>query len=170
MNLSIAKALLAIVAVVAVVGANWISWNAARAPALKLDATLDATLNATGASWQELQGVVTKGDHTTFPAALIAREGQLLTLTGVLFALPQMVVDGRLHAAVLAPPAKFSCCGLSCDAGSAALVCVIPRDPPADPGQRRMARVTGTLALQREASGLTSVDLRDATITWLADP
>jgi len=156
------KVLLAVVGVLAFVSVNWISWHAVRAPA--------PTLTANESDWQELHGVVTHGDQTTFPSALMAREGQTITLTGVLFPLPQMIVAGRLQAAVLAPPAKFSCCGLSCDAGSAALVCVIPHDPPADPGRRRMARVTGILALQRDAAGLTSVDLRDATITWLADP
>ena len=156
------KKLLVGVAVLAIVSVNWISWQAVRAPA--------PTVTASDSDWQELHGVVTQGDHTTFPAALIAREGQTMTLTGVLFPLPQMVVDGRLQAGVLAPPAKFSCCGLSCDAGSAALVCVLPHDPPSDPGRRRLVRVTGILALQREASGLTSVDLRDATIAWLADP
>lgn len=166
---------LATIGVMAIAGANWIGWQAIRSPG---DASLNdvpmAGVSGSEAadfadSWRALNGVTTDDERNTFPPALQAREGQTLTLRGVLFTVPQLVHEGRVTAAVLAPPAKFSCCGLSCDAGST-MVCVIPRDPLADPGRRRLARVTGVLHLHPEADGLTAIDLRAADVTWLPDP
>jgi hypothetical protein len=149
------------VTVVLVVGANWLGWRAVQA----------APAPATGgdAAWEDFRGVTTRGDSNTFPPALQARDGTLVTLTGVVFTMPQLTRDGRLMAAVLAPPAKFACCGLSCETGGAVL-CIVPRDPPPDPGRRRLARVSGRLHLQPEAGGLTAMDLQNADITWLPDP
>ncbi len=165
----------AIVGVMAIAGVNWIGWHAIRSPAdvpLNEDPVAGISKSETGDfadSWRALNGVTTDDERNTFPPALQARDGQTLTLRGVLFVVPQLVHEGRVTAAVLAPPAKFSCCGLSCDAGST-MVCVIPRAPLADPGRRRLARVTGVLHLHSEADGLTAIDLRSADVTWLPDP
>ncbi len=151
-----------VLAVLAVAAVNWLGWRAVQPPA-----TGDSAENA--ALWHDLGGVVTVGDEHRFPPALQAHADQRLTLTGVVFTLPQLIDHGMLTAAVLAPPAKFACCGLRCDAGGTAL-CILPRSPTADPGQRRLARVSGVLCLKPQAGSLTALDLVDAEITWLPDP
>ncbi len=151
----------------AVGAANWLSWNSVRAKPLP-----PAAVPHTAAvlPWDAFTAISSDAGGVHFPDALSARDGTAVELIGVLFPLPQLIENGNLIGAVLAPPAKFSCCELSCEARSLSLVFVTPRGPVADPGQRRLARVTGTLRLHREPGHWSPSEVADAQVELLPNP
>lgn len=151
----------------AVGAANWLSWRSLRAEPLPLTAVAHSTA---ALAWAAFTAISSDASGVRFPAALNARDGSAVELVGVLFALPQLVENGNLTGAVLAPPAKFSCCGLSCETRSVSLVFVTPRGPLADPGRQRLARVTGTLRLHHEPGHWSPSEVADAQVELLPDP
>lgn len=151
------------IAVAVIVGANWSAWSGTYATATVAEAAADP-------AWDAFANITCAATGNTFPADLAAREGSQLTLTGVVFAPPQLVTEGRLDGALLAPPSRFSCCGLTCDARPQLLVFVEPALATPAPEGRRLCQVTGTLRLHRDGSGWTATSLDAATLVWQADP
>jgi hypothetical protein len=154
-------------AVAAVLTANWLAWRGVLTKPLPATA---ATASAAGLTWDGFAAITGNAEGVVFPAALIAREGAVVEMVGVLYPLPQLVEQGHLLGAVLAPPAKFACCGLSCEARSLSLVFITPKDALPDPGRRRLARVTGILRLHREAGHWSPTELEQASVELLPDP
>lgn len=154
------------IAVAAVGAANWMSWSSVQAKPLPPAAT---PTSSAALPWDAFNAITGDTQAVHFPEPLAQRDGTPVELVGVLFPLPQLVEDGKLLGAVLAPPAKFACCGLSCEARSLSLVFVTPAAPMADPG-KRLARITGTLRLHREPSHWAPSEVADARIELLPDP
>lgn len=150
------------IATLVVAGANWSAWRGLAAPAAVVAA-------ATDPAWDGFSAIATGPDGNTFPAELSARAGTTVTLTGVLLPIKRLEHEGRLEGALITPPSRWGCCGLSCDSRPQLLVFVEPRDPPAAPGRQRLARVSGTLVLHAE-TGATATSLTGATIELLPDP
>lgn len=150
-------------ALVAIAGANWSSWAGGSASAPARAAAADP-------AWDAFAAIACAPGGNTFPAALAAREGTTMTLTGVLLVPPQLAVDGRLDGALLAPPSRFSCCGLACDARPQLLVFVEPAQATPAPKERRLCTVTGTLRLHRDGGGWSATTLAAASLRWQDDP
>ena len=161
------RILIAVAAVAAIAAANWASWRGVQAPPLPAAAL---AVGADALSWEAFAAITGDDRGVRFPPALERREGGAVEMVGVLYPLPQLVEDGHLLGAVLAPPAKFQCCGLSCEARSLSLVFVTPTGVLADPGRKRLARVTGTLRLHREPGHWSPGEIADARVTLLPDP
>ena len=161
MNTAVTIGLIAVAAIV-VAGANWSSWRG-------LSASAEVVAAATDPAWDGFSAIVTAPGGNTFPTALTARAGTTVTLTGVLLPVKRLEHEGRLEGALITPPSRWGCCGLSCDSRPQLLVFVEPRNPPQSPGRQRLARVSGTLVLHAEA-GATATSLTDASIEFLPDP
>ncbi len=156
-----------IVALVGIAAANWASWRGVQAPPLPAVAVM-TSLEAL--PWTSFAAITSASDGVHFPAGLEHRDGTAVEMVGVLYPLPQLIENGHLLGAVLAPPAKFQCCGLSCEARSLSLVFVTPAAAVADPGRKRLVRVTGTLRLHREPGHWSPTEIADAQLTLLPDP
>ena len=150
------------IALAVIIGANWSTWQGT--------ATAQTAAVAADPAWEAFAAITCAASGNGFPAELVAREGSPLTLTGVVFAPPQLVRAGRLEGALLAPPSRFSCCGLTCDTRPQLLIFVEPAQATPAPDGRRLCTVTGTLRLHRDGSGWTASSLEAASLTWLAHP
>lgn len=151
------------IALAVIVGANWSAWRGTYSASVAAEAAADP-------AWEAFAGITCAPSGNSFPADLVTREGSQLTLTGVVFAPPQLVTAGHLDGALLAPPSRFSCCGLTCDTRPQLLVFVEPARGTPAPDGRRLCTVSGTLRLHRDGSGWTATSLEAATLLWLADP
>ncbi len=152
--------LLLVVGLCAIGAVNWATWHDLQRPPLAA---------ADGAAWLPFAAIRKAGEGWEFPPDLAAHEGHETVLSGVLFTLPQLVHGGLMDGAVLGPPSRFGCCGLSCDARPQFLVFVDLPTPQPAPAKNRRARVTGTLRLQREGGGWTATTLEGARVELLAD-
>ncbi len=154
---------LAVLAALCIAAANWGALRSVASPAAA--AIYDSSTDL----WRRLEGIAARPDGWSFPAELTALEGATVELTGVLFPLPQLSTDGRLGGALLAPPARFHCCGLACDPRPQLQVFVIPAGAVPAFAERRLARVSGRLHLQRRPGSAAS-DITAARIELLPDP
>jgi len=159
----ILKSALVLLVMSGVVGLNWASWHGAQAPAAQV-------VDASGTPWEDFAAIEMTPQGQTFPTILTDRAGQMVTMTGVVFVRPELIDQGLMTAAVLAPPARFACCDLTCDPRAHQAVFVALRQPLAAPPQQRLARVTGRLVLHPEPGNWCPSSLEDAEVEWLADP
>ncbi len=161
------RMLICVLAVAAIGGANWATWRGSRAPELPVVAPVIA---ADALAWEPFAAIAGDAHGVQFPEALQRRAGSQVEMVGVLYPIPQLIENGALVGAVFAPPAKFSCCGLSCEARSLSLVFIAPSTAFADPGRKRLARVSGTLRLHPEPGSWSPTEVADARIELLSDP
>lgn len=161
------RALVCLLAVAAIAGANWATWRGSRAPELPVVVPVIA---ADALAWEPFATIASDEHGVRFPEALQRRAGTPVEMVGVLYPIAQLIEDGALTGAVLAPPAKFSCCGLSCEARSLSLVFIAPAGVFAEPGRKRLARISGTLRLHPEPGSWSPTEIADARIELLPDP
>jgi hypothetical protein len=121
-------------------------------------------------AWNAFAGISGTDGAWKIPAELRAHHGQAITITGVLVPHPALRSGNRLLGALFAPPAKFSCCGLSCDPRPAVTMLVEFASPIPDPGNQRLARIRGVLAADGSAIGWAATSLSAATVELLRDP
>lgn len=145
-----------------VVGLNWASWHGAQAPAAQV-------VDASGTPWDDFAVITMTPQGQTFPASLHQRAGQVVTMTGVVFVRPELINEGLMTAAVLAPPARFACCDLTCDPRANQAVFVELKQPMPAPAHQRLGRVSGRLVLHPEPGNWCASSLEEARIEWLAD-
>lgn len=148
-----------------VAGVNVATWRANRTPALASIAPAAGEL-----AWELFGEAKRSGATWTFPPALAARDGQEVAIAGVLFPVAQLVEGGRLAGGIVAPPARFSCCGLTCDAKPQLLVFCDFAEPIPASDRPRLCRARGRLALDPTGSGWALSSLHGARVELLPDP
>jgi len=162
----LARVLILVSLIAAMGAANWLTWRSIQARPVVV-AAADPSRALT---WDAFATIATSTRGNQFPTPLLTRQGSVVEMVGVIFPMPQLVVDGALTAGVLAPPARFACCGLTCEQKGQTLVFVEPTVPPPAPTKQRLARVTGTLVLHPEPGSWCPTTISAARIEWLPDP
>ncbi|GDY14783.1 hypothetical protein LBMAG53_36610 [Planctomycetota bacterium] len=152
-----------ILGLIVVVGINYAAWlSVATRPLPKLQPG--------ELTWSAFAGISGTDGAWKIPAELRAKHDQAVTITGVLVPHPALRSGKQLLGALFAPPAKFSCCGLTCDPRPAVTMLVEFASPIPDPGKQRLARIHGVLAADGSATGWAATSLSAATVELLRDP
>jgi hypothetical protein len=163
----IGKLCLIVALLMAIGGANWLMWRSVQAPAMPQIAT-PLPAGSVQLDWALLMSA-SKGldHHWRLPPALVAYEGRTVTLDGVLFAMPQLVRDHKMEGAVLTPPSKFGCCGLSCTTQPQLMMFLDLPVPLPVPATKTVAcRATGVLRLNRDDGSWTMSELSGARLEF----
>ena len=99
----------------------------------------------------------------------VSYDGTPVRISGVLFFVKEGLENGQVKWCVLMPPARFSCCGVSCDPRQELMFFVDcskhlwPR-----PETKIMATVEGRLRLRHDDSSWCLYTLEDARVTPMA--
>lgn len=152
-----------VLGLIVVIGINYVAWRSVAARPLP-------ALQPGELTWNAFAGISGSDGAWKIPAELHVHHGQAVTITGVLVAHPALRSGKELLGALFAPPAKFSCCGLSCDPRPAVTMLVEFANPIADPGKQRLARIRGVLSADGTATGWAATSLSAATVELLRDP
>lgn len=106
----------------------------------------------------------------TFPQELRAKDGERVSISGVAFVMPDGVQDGNVRWCVLMPPARYGCCGVSCDPRPEMTIYVdCSKAPwPVPEGPQVMATVQGRLRLEKGSESWCLYTLEDAAVRTVA--
>ncbi len=104
------KIAIGVAALAVALGLNWAAYASAHVTDTAWARRDDAL------AWTLFERIERRDGAWVVPAELRALDGTPQRLVGALFPLPQLTqADGAALGAVLAPPAKYGCCALSCD-------------------------------------------------------
>lgn len=161
----IVKIAIGCAALVVALGLNWATYASAHVTDTAWSRRADAL------AWSLFERIERRDGAWIVPAELRALDGTSQRLVGALFPLPQLTqADGAALGAVLAPPAKYGCCALSCDPRPNLQVLVeFPTPRPVSGPQRCI--VDGVLRLHLgDDGGWSLASLEGARITPIDAP
>ena len=152
---------------IAIGGSNWLLWRSVQAPELPLVAA-PIPSGSVVLDWKLLMQAKLGPDRQwLIPPELAAYVGRTVTLDGVLFTMPQLVKAGMMEGAVLTPPSKYGCCGLSCTTQPQLMIYLdLPTPQPVRGSKTVACRATGALRLNREDGSWTMSELGDARLEF----
>jgi hypothetical protein len=146
--------------------ANWAVYHDLTQPApIQLQELPPPQPGIENVSWSIVEKTTVHNGKPQFDQQLRQLEGKRVQLPGVLFVLKPLVVDGKVTGAILMPPSKLTCCGVTCDPKQELMVYVDCESNPFPlQAKKELVIVVGSLKLHDSDSTWGLYSLENAVI------